>query len=243
LIFASEHDNGHPGPRDPVVWFGAASQAIFAQPIKHYVSILITRVVPIFDDLDGEEQRAADAVLNARYWNEENYHEAIEAAIDHSRDHILEFMELRSVFLTTGVVGLFHLFEKQLLRHLNHELAHNLFKEIKSWKEASEAIDALNRPAGPSGRTILQDALRDRDLQELRLVANAVKHGEGSSYDDLKALRAAVVDPTRIENDWTVGPFSTFGVPLIIEPEDVRRYEAAVLRFWALDGTFWRKME
>jgi hypothetical protein len=163
----------------------------------------------------------------------------VDAALEHSQNHVVQFMELRSVFLATGVAGLFHLFEKQLYRHLNKELQDNLSSKVKTWKDAGDVIRLLHRPAGPDGQTALQAAFHDPDLKELRLVANAVKHGEGSSYEELKAMNASVVDPARTENDWTVGPFSVFGVALVIEPHDIKRYEAAILRFWALQGPFW----
>jgi hypothetical protein len=231
------------GPRysDLSVWFDFMTKEHYIPPVQHYTEILLNRLIPIFDDLDGEQQRAAHAVYHQPHWRDED--EAIQAAYDYSFQQVTQFMELRSVFLATGVAGLFHLFEKQLYRHLNSELKYLLTSQVKAWKDATHIIQLLDRPATADGHTALWAAFNDPDLKELRLVANAVKHGEGLAYNELKTMGAVVVDATRIETDLAVGPFSVLAVSLVIQPEDVRRYEAAILRFWALKGVFWRKLD
>ena len=175
-------DEDLPRYSDPVVCFGSWNMSRFGSPIQHYGDILKSRVMPIFDDLDGEQRRAADEVLNASYWRPDDYGTAIEAVYEHSREHTLQFMELRAVFLATGVAGLFHLFEKQLYRFLNHELRQNLVKKIDRWEDAAAAIEALDQPRyADSGQTALQLAFNAPAIKELRLVANVVKHGEGRS--------------------------------------------------------------
>jgi len=215
---------------------------MFGSPIRHYAEILTSRVMPLFDDLKGEQQRAADEVLNASGWGPDDYEAAMDAAYQHSMDHTAQFMELRTVFLATGVAGLFHLFEKQLYQFLNHELRRNLTEKINRWEQAADAIDALNQPRGTDGRTALQVAFNDAAIKELRLVANVVKHGEGPSYDELKAMGARVVAAERLENDFTIGPHSVFGVPLAIDRVDIDRHVAALLAFWDLKGNFWRRL-
>jgi hypothetical protein len=102
----------------------------------------------------------------------DDYEAAAEAAHEHSRDHTIQFMELRTVFLATGVAGLFHLFESQLYRFLNNELRRNLTKNIDRWEEAADAIDALDQPRSRNdGRTALQAAFHSSDIKELRLGA------------------------------------------------------------------------
>lgn len=213
-------------------------ERMYAGPIRHYTSILLDRVAPLFDDAEGEQRRATDDLLSRWAAHEDSYDQAVEAAYEHGQEHVLQFLELRSVFLTTGVAGLFHLFERQLYRQLNHELRDSLSKPIGSWTDAAAAITALKCHNG-DGANALHVAFEDPDLRELRLVANTVKHGPGRSMDELKAAGARVVHPARVSDDWTVGDFSVLGVAIVVEPDDVRRYEAAILRFWALEGTFW----
>jgi len=51
--------------------------------------------------------------------------------------------------------------------------------------------------------------------------------------------QAVVVSKDRISNDWTTGDYSMLGVDISVQTDDVERYQAALLRFWKLDGTFW----
>lgn len=215
---------------------------MFGSPIRHYADILLSRVMPLFDDIDGEQQRAADEVLNAPIWGLDDYEAAMETAHEHSMDHVVQFLELRAVFLASGVAGLFHLFEKQLYRFLNHELRSNLIRRIDRWEDAASVIAGLDQPSDTAGKTALQVAFENTAIRELRLVANVVKHGEGRSYDDLKAMRARVTEEARLEDDFTTGPHSILGVALAIDRDDIERYVAALLAFWSLEGNFWRRL-
>ena len=166
----------------------------------------------------------------------------METAHEHSMDHVVQFLELRAVFLASGVAGLFHLFEKQLYRFLNHELRSNLIRRIDRWEDAASVIAGLDQPSDTAGKTALQVAFENTAIRELRLVANVVKHGEGRSYDDLKAMRARVTEEARLEDDFTTGPHSILGVALAIDRDDIERYVAALLAFWSLEGNFWRRL-
>jgi hypothetical protein len=51
--------------------------------------------------------------------------------------------------------------------------------------------------------------------------------------------QADVVSQARLHNEWPVGDSSVLGVSLAVQAEDVKRYQAAILRFWDLEGNFW----
>ena len=222
--------------------FGAWASQYFMPNIDSYCDILLNRLDAIFIDVEGEQQRTYDDFLSAAssYYGSDDGYEAYEAAEEHARDHALQFMGMRSVFLATGVSGLFHLFEKQLYRHINKELEEWLTASLSNWRDLEELVpkfDGRWRQDEPC--LDLVDAFRDADLKELRLVANAVKHGtDGQSYKELQRSGAVVVKEKRVADDWTVGPHSVFGMSLSIQPDDVRRYQASIKRFWDLDGTF-----
>lgn len=223
------------------IWIDDWVYQYFAPEIKHYCEILLTRIDPIFTDLDAEERRAADEFLESVTTYEDDDHEAvIEAAYEHAQEHVMQFMEMRAVFLTVGVSGLFHLFERQLYRHVNKELKHWLVSPIADWRDLDKMIPKFVKKYGEDAPcSELVDAFRDNDLQELRLVANAVKHGdEGQSYKQLIARNASVVEPDRLANDGSSGPHSILKVNISVQVDDVARYRDAILRFWSLRGTF-----
>lgn len=166
--------------------FGQWDYRLFAPEIESYCDILLNRIDPIFEDVDAEQERAAEAFMNAgASWCGDDYQGAAEAAHEHARDTALQFMEMRAVFMATGVSGLFHLFEKQLYKHINNELKHWLKAPITSWQDLEKLIPKFDHKRDEQKPCIdLINAFRVSDLQELRLVANAVKHGnDGPSYN------------------------------------------------------------
>jgi len=223
------------------IWIDNWVYQYFAPEVKSYCDILLNRINPMFLDLDGEEKRAAEEFLAGIPSHGEEDHDAIfEAAYDHARDHVWRFMELQSVFLTVGVSGLFHLFERQLYRHINKELDRWLTTPIADWRDLESMIPKFNRKYGEEcSCSELVDAFRDSDLQELRLVANTVKHGDdGSSYKQLVARGARVVDARRLADDGNIGRYSILKVNVSVQVDDVERYRDAILRFWSVKGTF-----
>lgn len=222
--------------------FGGWVYRYFAPDIESYCDILLNRINPVFDDVEGEQQRAADDFMGAASSHfHEDYEGAVEAAYEHAIEHAQQFIQMRAVFLATGVSGLFHVFEKQLYRHINKELEGWLTSPINQWRDLESMIPKFNRKwRQDTPCTDFNTAFNDSDLQELRLVANAVKHGdEGPSFNQLVKNQAVVVSKDWVKDDWTVGPYSVLGVNLSVQAADVMRYRDAVLRFWNLDGTFY----
>lgn len=214
----------------------------FAPEIEGYCSILLNRIDPIFEDVDGEGHRAMDEFIKsaAKHARDEDYDDVVQAAYDHAQEAALQFFEMRAVFLATGVSGLFHLFERQLYLHINKELKPWLNKPIALWRDLEELIPHFGRKGrddAPCSEFI--DAFNNPDLQELRLVANTVKHGgDGSSYKQLVKNEAVVVSAARMEADYATGAHTVLGVDISVQRGDVERYRDSVLRFWRLKGTF-----
>lgn len=82
-----------------------------------------------------------------------------------------------------------------------------------------------------AGINLAAIAVKD-DLSELHLVANVVRHGEGRSCVDLKAVAPQLWhSPSQDYYDLAPGPTPT-SEELRIRPEDLRRYARAIQRFW-----------
>ena len=219
------------------VWFGVIVRDIYSPAVRTYADMLLDRVVPIFENVEAEQERLASAAMAAfsRYCDDESY--AADLAYERATEGTLMFMEMRGVFLATGTAGLFHLFERQLYKFLNHELERSEAADrVRDWRDVEQVVKALS-VSRCRGQT-LQAAFNDPDLQELRNAANAVKHGEGRSLDALRAARAPIVAAERVRGDYAANELSALGVPISIQPDDVRRYRDSLLRFWSLDGTF-----
>ncbi len=218
--------------------FGNWSARMFKPAVEGYSDMLLNRILPIFDDVPGEQRRAVEAVMTSwDCWGEDDYAMIAETAYESSMETAFQFVELRSVFAATGVSGLFHLFEKQVYRHVNHELRRWLAGPISEWRDIRELFKSLDeKDRVPSSE--LLDILEAQDLRELRLVANSVKHGPGRSYDELISINAPVIQSARLDDDYTVGRHSILGIGISIQPDDIDRYRNAILRFWSLEGDF-----
>lgn len=230
------------------IWMESSSENIFRPEIEDYVDLLLNRILPLFADPDEDQERASEVMLFSGEWGpDDDYASVMEAAYHHGIERGIMLMEMRTVFLATSVAGLFHLFEKQVCRHLrrefrNFQLSHKNGKPlaIGSWVEASDLIEQFCCGHEVKDRTLLE-AMNDPDLQELKEVANAVKHGEGRATRALREMNAIVISADRVEKDWTTGEFSVLSVPLSIHVEDVLRYKEAVLAFWRVRERFAEK--
>ena len=219
------------------VWFGAIVRDIYSPAVRTYTDMLLDRVVPLFDDPDAEQERIGQETMRALSSYYEDEAAAAEIAYERAIDGALMFMEMRGVFLTMGTAGLFHLFERQLYKFLNHELERfGDSQRVKIWRDAEQIVNELS-VSRCRGQT-LQAAFNDPDLQELRNAANAVKHGDGPALKALRASSAVIVSPDRVQHDYAANEMSALGVAISIQPDDVKRYRDSILRFWSLDGTF-----
>jgi hypothetical protein len=135
------------------LYIDSATEAVFSPAIRNYTTLLLTRFLPIFDDVEREQQRASEeALANSSNWHEDEASVA-EHAYDEGIAQAMMFMEMRTVFIATGVAGLFHLFEKQLYRFLNQGISRYQFMirrkntdvplVISKWDEAEEIIKAF----------------------------------------------------------------------------------------------------
>jgi hypothetical protein len=128
--------------------------------------------MPIFEDVEGEQRRATEEAFAAGHWHQDE-ESAAEAAYDEGIAQAIMFMEMRTVFIATGVAGLFHLLEKQLYRFLNDEIGRYRFMirrkkqdvplVIGKWEDAEALIKAfpvILRIWG-DGRTLI-DAITSR---------------------------------------------------------------------------------
>src|SRR5262249_11850989 len=129
--------------------FGYWAKAIFAPQINGYCDILLTRIDPIFEDVDGEQERAGrDYMTAAASWYGDDEQGAAEAAYEHAVESAMQFIEMRAAFMAVGVSGLFHLLEKQLYRHLNNELRYWLKSPLTQWSHLNDIIPKFENKMG-----------------------------------------------------------------------------------------------
>jgi len=150
--------------------------------------------------------------------------------------HYMNLEDLRQGLLNVSATFCYHLFEQQLFYFHRKELLkqyeendHDLFKhkEIKK-RLAEHAID-------------IEGFRSWSKVDELRLVANVVKHADGDSAKKLRELRPKMFTRPDLREDEVMNPILScplpvfqplFGHDFYVTIEDLRAYAGAAIDFW-----------
>lgn len=211
-------------------------RAYALRTLHAYVEKVEGLVLPAFGDVsktatpfDGEELREEDgAAVRAEklealaQWSEA---EEERKDLDFVRDRILEM----------SVAGLYHLWE----RRIKHMLR-SIEEAQAAGADASKSLAKINRAdfedtilrIARCGWKVEEESFFAK-LTELRLVANAVKHGEGKSLDDLWAASPRLFWPYAEEAmPVHFGTQERGDNSLEIRSEHFRDFAGAVEAFW-----------
>lgn len=156
--------------------------------LKAFGQYVMEDVVPVFASLT--ERANAIAALEFKRFGEQPAGEdcdgdmgvAAEAAQDKGQAFYDTMVAIRQTSLNLFAAGLFHLLEQQLAdlcRDGAFEAAppsDTKLSVVSTWYRKNFNLDLTNFPAWPK-------------IEQLRLLANSVKHGEGSSAAELRAIR------------------------------------------------------
>lgn len=169
-----------------------------AGPLIAFQEYAFRDVLPAFGNIDARAEQVANEYYNrigsqpAGEYENIDMADVAEAAQSDSYDWWEMMTSLRQTMLNLMAAGLFHLVEQQLATLSRDGLFDGAVKDTKLSIVAKWYRDQLgvNLEAMPSWNTI----------DEMRLVANTVKHGEGGSARDLRAVNPALfTDPVYAE--------------------------------------------
>jgi hypothetical protein len=215
---------------DPQFWANHFRN-VFAKQTRAFCESFVDRLLPAFDHILEEaeevEQREYERLASQPATGKEDMGDIAEYARD-SGIGCFEWMSGVNQGLTNLMtVGLYHLFEQQFLLFYrrqvlgrNEEDTAELFKPNKVKARLDQAgIKVEELPSWPT-------------IKELRLVADTVKHAEGVSAKELRAIRP----------DLFLYPQATIYAPMSgedvhVEIHDFERYRNAILDFWNEFGT------
>lgn len=130
-------------------------------------------------------------------------------------------------FLSMTIVSAYNLWEKQIINHLQTQLEFNDIFTQRSYWGWETIISTLSEHNTPT--TVIPSFTL---LQEMHLIANAIKHGPGKSYDELSASGAPITaaPPTPLPETFFGTPL--LGVRLYPSRETVHTYISATKDFW-----------
>jgi hypothetical protein len=210
---------------------------LYRNQIDRLVETLTVRLLPTFDSVHAEvealQQEAYRASREcANDGNGLDPQTAHEAAFEASLAHFDIVLDLRQGLQNMFAVSLYHLFEQQVrafhVRVLNH----------KPLKFGSDVLKAWDKTLPDPVLTTEQRS----GLDELRLLANAVKHGDGASAQELYTAaphlfladyeQDALDDPTVIVHKPDIGT-PLFGQDLFVRLDDIHRYRQLLNGVWS----------
>jgi hypothetical protein len=214
----------------------------FIQTIDYYAKSLHEKVLPSFSDIAEEADRVEKETANQL--SSFDPADIAEHVIDAGVDFTLMAHGVVQGIINMFTAGLYHLFEQQLLWLYRQELLWEWFRQVPP-------VNLLNKDlltVVQAQKRLLQDYKIDltvftswSTLEELRLVANVVKHADGRSCDDLKQRRLdlfihptmkdeTLLDDSILRRRPVYQPLS--GEDIYISPEEFTRYVEATKKFW-----------
>lgn len=208
----------------------------FVPQLQAIVEVLEKRTLPAFSGIEQEAERVSaeawDAFMSALGTGDEDPSEFAEATEQAAVSHYMLLDGIRQGMVNLFAAALYHAFEQQVMLFLRREVLDpreennpklfHLFEFQKRLKVRGLDVTSL----ASWGK-----------VDELRLVANTVKHAEGESAQKLHELR-----PDMFERPQIAGIAFASRTPRVFQPlvgedlyvslDDVREYRDSVVNFW-----------
>ncbi len=202
---------------------------IFLNEVENFRGAVRDRLLPAFNSLEQEAEKASAVELerlSAKASPDADEALITERAYFHGVDLYLTGQAMRRAALNLMTAGLYHLFEQQCQR----VAAIEGFKKVEAKALPKKLLSKYGIDVSGdevSGNLAL--------LDELRLVANTVKHGSGDSCDELKTKNKSLFEEEYLKplpKDIPLRPLTGDG--LLLTLPDFESYAASVSNFWRL---------
>lgn len=202
---------------------------------EFYVEEAKRRLLDQFDD----EAMKADADRHAEEWlaergksfnpDRDDPADDYEAAHDEGISFYLSLATLRDSTRLSVIAGMFHEWEKQVRDWLGKEFGHQGFGKHPHdavWSvKFDQLVDLFERCGWP-----MRDRPYFRDLHLCLLVTNVYKHGNGRSFEELKALAPELAGKSSDLPAFFVSALDYSS--LAVGDADLDRFASAITAFW-----------
>lgn len=212
-------------------------RSVFIHEIEAYASCLIERLLPTLANLDEEanqiEQNEYDRLGSlGSYDGSFDPATQAEQAMNTAIDYVQTLSGIKQGLINMFAAGLYHLFEQQLLVYHRCELLEPAEKNNPALLKVPKAREIL----ATNGIDIAGFNSWAR-LDELRLLANAVKHADGPSCAELRARRPDLFcSPSSVEAGFPLVRDVVYqplvGEGIYLNEAEFKRYVEDVRVFW-----------
>lgn len=215
------------------------------KPIKAYVSTYYNKLSVVFEGIDAEAEQVAEEEFErlGTYFNPDRHDPAdfAERAWEYGIEYAMSMNLMRYNVQLMSISTLYQFWEQQVRSFLFEELTRDhTFKIIKgknkgnilTFKEfCTKGFDEIKEIFQACGRN-LESFNSYAKINELRLLANVIKHGDGPSATQLKIVRPDIFNSRIGFNKMDLYKTTLNEVVLEIGNDELRTYGNAILEFW-----------
>lgn len=226
-------------------FWGPWIRRVFIREVEWARRSLLDHMLPSIPDAQIEADRVAneawEAVMSQPSDGSDNPADFVEFAQERGIEMYMRLSGVRQAAANMGTVMLWQLLEQQmLLFHMRQVLKINEEQDVRRCTATRDKLLKLGEfhRRLEAGGCSMKNLPAWSKVDELRLVANAVKHGPGQSLDQLNQLRpdllvmpgAEELRLTEPKPGWVERPAG--GEDLYIADEDLRAYFDAAANLW-----------
>ncbi len=214
----------------------------FKEPYQLYIDTYTTRIAPIFENIEDEANEVAEKHFNEAGANyDPDYHDpsdyaesAWEKGLEHYEGLALMQYNTQLMWITT----MYQFWEQQVRKFLFQEISrtHTMYdkkgKEVKFKDFCVRGIDDI-KSEFLDFNFDLENLSKWSDMNELRLLANVIKHGEGWSATQLEKINPRLFkSPTTNSNLMELYKTTLNDIALNVDESDFLRYANSLINFW-----------
>ncbi len=209
----------------------------FVPQLSAIIETLERRLIPQFEGINAEAEKVSeeawDRFMSMPSTGDEDPGDFAEAAQEAGVLHYSLMNGIRQGMLNLFAVALYHAFEQQLMLFYRKEVLHPAEEnDLKLF-----ALSVLTERLHNFGVAV-EELPSWNEVNELRIVANTVKHAEGSSARKLRSIRPDLFkDPATADLSFAPASYPRVFQPLVGEDlfvsiDDIKDYHGHLVRFW-----------
>jgi len=229
---------------DGAFW-GSSIRQNFVSEIQWMRRAVFQHMLPSFPDPEREADKAGteawETAMSQPYDGWEGPGKYAEWAEEKELETYEGVIGMRQSTVNLGTAMLWHLLEQQMLFfHMRQVLKIPEEREVRETPKTRKKLFSLEEfhKRLNSGGCSMESLPSWSKVDELRLVANVVKHGSGKSLDDLCEIRADMLrrpgeeplEPRWSNRSWVDRPAN--GEDLYVTDQDLTTYFDAAVHLW-----------
>jgi hypothetical protein len=222
----------------PLAGWGSHLLTKFVRQIEFYSAAFSDRIFPAFDTIESESEahmnRLYQELGRMPYDDSIDMSDVAEWAQEQGVEYYESLSGVRQSIIGIALAGLYHLLEQQIGFFLRKEVLDSWEVNEMSIIPTKELSDRL-----ASKGIVVPDLPSWPRIDQLRLIANAIKHGEGRSVEQLRTIRPDLFEEPQFRGD---SMFASIAVPVLLPlagedffptTDDFSTYVEAARGFWS----------